>query len=269
MTRYFAVGVICLAVGVVAGFWWHEFSASPGVEPKAILRPPPKAEPAANRARVEEPVVSAPVAKPAAPTGGDSLELLRRLQSMRGVLSFSVRSFDINGHISTQLKTLFHISDAEETQLNAALDEAKRRRGAIEAGMATSRRDEKSGALIITLPTYPEQGGQIYDQLLSQIQQTLGADRAELFQGVCGQEFDRTYGEIGLQPHTYTVTRATDGQGQTGFEVKDEHATNPYVDAQGQARYGGSGWSQSRYANRSDLVKQLGALGEKLIPPDF
>lgn len=268
--------VAALLLGGVAGYWLRgELSAGNALPPPTVARveepapPPPKAVPAqpapvASESESEPKPAAAPAAPPKSPYA--SLEALMELRK-KGQMSFFVQVLGPDHHLSAAIKKLLNISDAEAAALNSTIDATTKRIGEIEASRAVTQTNPKDNSLVISVPAYPDQGGQLYDQMMGEMQNVLGPERSDLLLQVAGSGFDSSFGGFGVQNRTVTVQHVAGSDGHPGeFTIKDQRVMPVMSD--GKPGTGSMTTSQSTLADRDAVSKQLGGLAG-LLPPNY
>lgn len=266
MRKTWLMSGVSLVVGAALGYFLRgtkENRVPPATAVAAaaeVIAVKPEAVPAPPSSREAVPRDAVMVAS----TPQSRLELLRLLDEWQKqrLLSFRVEVFDQQKHLSPALKQLLNISEAEAAVLNGATDGVLRRIGEIEARHATARRDPETGAIVMTVPSFPSEGGRLYDELVAKFAAVLGPERNEVFQQIGAPSFEYSFGGFGVQQRTLTIqTEPAAGGTPQIIRLRDQRVhPNTLLEHPGVV----SSHSDSAFLSRDELVRHLGPIGAKV-----
>lgn len=251
------------------GWWWARDPGKQAAGSVAVgLAPAMIPEVRASVPGVNEPRFSG--AKLGAREEGEadgSLLLLSRLAEMRKrkLLSFHVQMFDFERGLTKEVRELLQISESEAAQIDAAVAAARGRIGEMEAERAVVTNETKTGRLVITVPSFPEQGGKVFDEVRRQVLGVLGAERGNLFEELGA--FEGTLWQFGARTREIEVSKQA-GKEQGIILVKDV-TRGINIDSVSGNPSPITMTSNSKLKGREETVKMLGRLGEKTIPPGW
>ena len=196
-----------------------------------------------------------------------SLLLLSRLAEMRKrkLLNFHVQVFDFERGLTKEARELWQISESEAAQIDAAVAAARGRIGEMEAERAVVTDETKTGRLVITVPSFPEQGGKVFDEVRRQVLGVLGPERGNLFEELGA--FEGTLGQFGARTREIEVSKQA-GKDQGTILVKDV-TRGMNIDSASGNPSPITMTSNSKLKGREETVKMLGRRGEKAIPPGW
>lgn len=265
-----------LLIGGAAGYRLGRTEAPAAVTVQA--KPETKAAPGLKNLAGQSPAASRPPTVPEREAGAkspDKFGMLLAIQEMgkTGQASLNVTVFDSDGNLSTAVKRLLDIDDAQAAALNGALLTVRQQASDLAVRLATVQPDGEHGGLVITIPSFPEEGGKIYDQMLAQSRAVLGQDRTNILMSLFSNQYgDNNPANIGLETRTITVGHKevldNSGNSRVFFTFKEERALMNLM-VNGKLSAGATSTSQGSATDRKQLVQALGAVGAKLIPPDF
>jgi hypothetical protein len=184
------------------------------------------------------------------------------------LLKYHVQLFGSDGHLTPAIRALFEVTEAEATMLNLTVDAAKQRRGEIEVGLARTYADPGTGNFIIDVPSYSDQGRQIYDEMVKQFRAVLGVERNKLLEEVCAAELDGAYAFIGMSPRRFEITHRLDDRGKELFHLS-ESFDDISASEDGRTVFTSTGGHSQLFPTRAKLIEHLGLLGAKYVPAEF
>jgi len=255
-----------LVLGLVLGFWMRGWVARPD---KTVSTTTLKMAPAPGTSL---PLSSSGEREKREKTGTlitGNYSLLRALRDLSNqqLLMFHVRVLGPHERLSPGIAALLGISGPDEKRMNDALTNARVRLAQTEAGVASVARGSSPDELIVTIPAFPQQGGPIYDELMAQVGSILGPEREALWRDFGEQELDNQFNGFGVNSRLITIHRiSTDGR--VSYELNDQRR-DTVMGPSGHAEDITSSSSGARVPDHAALVKNLGLLGEKVIPAEY
>ena len=237
---------VSIALSFAAGWYLHQ----PQSQPRSSLPEPnssaviaeARLKPVVVQAKIEQPVV---VARKETPTFNERMATLRWLKE-KG-LFVPVEIFSPEG-ISPRFAALYGLTPTEQTQLSFAFRQAKQHMEELSSQRAQPDPATNGEKLIVNVPAFPTEGGQIYNDLLANFTSVLGADRYALFNETAGNLLENSLDGIGLATNRYEVTLGKTAAGdQPIYEIKRSFT---YPNDNGAS----SGWSGSTLRS-SDVLK--------------
>jgi hypothetical protein len=215
---------------------------------------------------VARPIMTAESAS-AGKSAGDMLGLLQQLRALqkRGVINFQVPMFEHgkDRHLTKAAKEFLQISEAEGAEVDGAMDVARAKIGAIEAESAVVSQEVGTDKVTASVPSFPEQGGKIFDAVRQGIYAALGTERGEALEQLGGLESQM--GDFGVRSREIEVTRSME-KNRTIFSFKDSSKTMGLDPSSGKWMPMGTSSSSGQYIGRASAVEMLGPLGEKMLP---
>ena len=195
-----------LVLGFAAGWQLHQpLAANQAITPvatptnavAAFATPRPNVgppRPAAETVAAFHPVV---------PSVTERLTTVRWLQSNGLFVSLPIFNGD---RVSPQFSLLYGLTPAETVQLNQAslqtrqrLDELTRQHAQLNPGSTNEK-------LIVTVPAFPAEGGQAFNDLVATFSTVLGTDRYATFNAISGDSLEHYFGDFGMENSRYEVT---------------------------------------------------------------
>ncbi len=263
-----------LFIGFLAGVALTRFVAD---------SPTPRATAAESRApsAVTPPAPALPAPAPTSPEAAepapltqpdpvaDRYALLRSLDALHqaDLLNYSASIFDQNHHLTEKAKTLLLLTERETGEVNAVMDELRRRVAEIEHETATTRFDPEKNTFTIDIPPFPERGGKLYDEAAAKLLRALGPERGEVLVNV--GRLEEQFSEFGIGVREITVSRSSNPDGTTHYSINDQRRIRPHDSGAGPVQYRSSSSTGRSVESRDALVETLGPLAEKLLPGDF
>ncbi len=218
--RIILLATACLTLGFAAGWRLQHRPAAahvgtPDTSPE--IAPVPAISQSKSVDSVVQPAVKAAGSQVATPSVNERLAVLRWLKG--NGLFVGVQLFSHDG-VSPQFAVLYGLTPAETAQLNNVYQETKQRLEALAGQRA--RLDETSTAekLIVTVPSFPVEGGQAYNELLATFASVLGTDRYALFNAISGDSLENEFDGFGLSNNRYEVTLLKPDQGRQLVSIR-------------------------------------------------
>jgi hypothetical protein len=265
------LAMVCLAIGFAAGWQLKRSSFTPAmllanshspIEPAAVAKAKPPIEPTSKS---QGPSATAGATRLAAPSLSEHLAIIRWLKE-NGLLSYV--GFFSGGQITREFVSIYGLTSSETAELGAASRLAKEK--LEEMALQRVKLDPTSNKkkLSVTIPAFPEEGGQVYDALMSRISSVLGPDRYALLDEISGTSLDQEFDGFGLTRNRYeVVVEATPG-GSPIYKT-----TSAYVyDAINYRSYNGSpsgtssGGSTNITTSAADVLKLFPFLKSFALP---
>ncbi len=223
-TRLICTAIICLGIGFVAG--WH---LKPHAAP-ASLAAPIESSAAAVRSAAGAP--SKPVdpsrsgTDPAAranpfPSGAPSVaERLATLRWMKNTgVFFATPVFKGENQISPEIVSLYGLTPGETAQLEQATQRARQRLDELNRQHAQLDPASNAEKLVVTIPAFPKEGGEIYNELLSSFSTTLGPERYAVFNEVSGDQLENAFENFGTARTRFEVSAQITGEGKKIYNI--------------------------------------------------
>ena len=157
--------------------------------------------------------------------------------------------------LNPKLQETFELSNAGMNQLQQAIDHARAEVSRIEQTLAQTGWDEKHEKWVIDVPSYPAQGGEVFDELHEALGAVLGAEKLPSFLDLHSRSIDRQFDQLGTKERRFLVERSTAG-GKPTLTIKEEWKSD-----------NGSGNNTSQL-QLQDAAAKLGDL-TRLLPPEF
>ena len=165
---------------------------------------------AAQWKRLNAELVAATTASTSAARNGPrEAPVLNRLRTVidltkSGVLQAGLSCVDRQDHLTKACVSLFELTPAEQNALQAAITHARDSESALE--LANAKVDILSdGSQKITVQSFPEVGGAVYDDLLKDIGNILGQERAAGFVALAMPQLDSSFNQYGAGDRTLIV----------------------------------------------------------------
>ncbi|HLP03478.1 MAG TPA: hypothetical protein VK163_15735 [Opitutaceae bacterium] len=261
--RLLGWGVLCLAIGTVAGY--RLGTAGSGADrPAEPLR---KAAVAANAGAASSEAPAGVGAEDAvargAPIDPQRPKLVERLEALRwfnrnGGAWFRVGVFSSpqRGELAAGFVSAYGLTAEEGRLLREALTAAREKmdRGRLAAAKVEVRSDNLGA--VIEVPALPELGGAAYDDVLATFRAVLGPERWEYFDEFSADGFEHGFLSFGAMQTKIEIEVKQFPGGAQYFDVKD-HYVGP----------DGSGWSGGTVDPAS--FRQSYPFAAKLLPEAF
>jgi len=257
LSRTLIFSSVTFVLGWAIGRVWQPTPIAPAIFAAAIPRSKPQTDLA------EAPVKPVPVTNAIPLSQAVTSDRLRALSAAlvwlrsNGFEYLEVPVFGYKGGIAPAFVGLFGLSSSEQKTLEAAFGEARRRSIEMQIKAAKVTEDPATDMLIVDIPTQPELGGQIYDDLLNTLRNVLGPDRYAYFNDFSGKPFERGLDSFGASKTKFEITREVSPDGKIGYSYK-KYFNDPT---------GGNGWSGGRLD--LDGLTQFFPEIAPLIPPGF
>jgi hypothetical protein len=152
--------------------------------------------------------------------------------------------------LNSKFIQLFELSPSEQKDLQQAVDTAMKTIDRLEAENAKVETNAY-GAAVISVKSYAEKGGVVYDKLLNAFARTLGPERYEAFTALSADSMESNLGSFGTREKTVTI--------QWNPKVKSYELFEQYRSFQN------SGSSNSQFQTFSEVEKSYPELAP-LIP---
>lgn len=208
----FALGVVCGRLPLVG----KAETAVAGRAPNTAIKRPSVA--VADLATARESVVEA-AKKPT-----DTEDRLKVVSEMNMLLNSRFTVTLMTGDIlNPDFVKMFGLTPGEEARLNAEIAAAKLRLARLEASHATIK-PMQNGGLVVTIPPFPAEGGEVYNTFQRALLETLGPERfayREQMLGPGSQE-DYNLGNFGLTDTVINVRPAGAGSTTTSEWNSDQ-----------------------------------------------
>lgn len=164
---------------------------------------------------------------------------------------------DTTGRLSPSFIEVFELSASEQSDLVAAIEEARASLAQIEGNRRRVLDSDKS-AFVVEIPAFPELGGVVYDRLMAAFAAVLGAERYSAFQDVGAEQVEQTFGgHFGCDAVTVTIYK--EGPvGRSGYRASEVTET---IGGRSPSRM----W---KFGSRSEIAREIGPVAA-LLPPDF
>ena len=192
-------------LGFTAGWKLHQ-------SPTTVLLVPPAD---AIKTTVSTALSAAPISNESRPTREGSetshsvppsvTERLATLSWLKEKGLFSYIPFLSHDGISPEFAQLYGLTPQEIDQLSQATRQAKPRLEELTRQRAQLDPASSADKLIVTIPAFPMEGGQIYTDLHTQISSVLGADRYAVFDTLSGDALNNDFEGLGLARYRYEV----------------------------------------------------------------
>lgn len=150
-------------------------------------------------------------AKPAEPAGLDKLQWLAAMKR-QGILETPVPVMDGRGKVDPKFADLFHLTPAEASAMQAALDSARTRLNALAQANAKVVEDSPN-RFVLSVTPFPEEGGQVYDETFASLARVLGSEREAIFLALSANQFEGEFQQFGAAPRTVTLTKDPNAPG--------------------------------------------------------
>lgn len=215
-------GLLAFALGVLGGKWW--FSTQNVVHAaNRVEKPPVSVSPTPH------PVVQAVASSQVAASPTDAVPVGGRLKYISALnarlnqkLTPSLLIFDT---VNPDFATIFELSPEEVSRITDAVASAKHRLAELEASHATIT-PKDNGGWSISVPPFPEEGGQVYTEFQGVVRDTLGTERFAAYKqmnGAVAHEFS-TLGDFGLN-NTLIEVRPPGGDQTSSGQWNTDQAT--------------------------------------------
>lgn len=210
----------CLSLGFAAGWYLREPPARlPRTPPTAVVPPVATPQP--------KPIASGPQSAPETLVPPITFSVTDRLAALREMkskgLDFGIRIFS-NNQITPEFAKLYDLTPAEIAQLNQAYQQTQQRLDALIQQHAKLDPTSTDAKLIVTVGSFPAEGGQVYNDFLSVFSTTLGASRYALFNDISEDALEKSFGSFGLEHTRYEVTRRAPDHGMQFYGIKRSNA---------------------------------------------
>ncbi len=126
------------------------------------------------------------------------------------------------GTLSRSFVDLFAVTPAEQENLQRAVDLAREQLSGLERANASVRPTANGGA-VVTIRSFAQTGGAVYDGLLKSFAETLGPDRQNAFLVLGAKEIEKALGWFGTAERTFTFSPTASNSGDTKFNVTEQH----------------------------------------------
>jgi hypothetical protein len=154
----------------------------------------------------------------------DTLERLNVVAEMNARLNtkFTV-SLTAGDVLNPDFVKMFGLTPAEESRLNGEMAAAKLRLAQLEASHARITRTQ-NGGLVITIPPFPVEGGEVYNTFEHALRETLGAERFSYREQMLGSgsQDDYNFGNFGLTDSVINVKLAGERSTTTSEWASDQ-----------------------------------------------
>lgn len=151
----------------------------------------------------------------AAPTLSEHVALMRWMRQ-NGLLPYV--PFFNGGKISHEFVSVYALTPSETAELSQASRQAKAKLEEMSSRRAQLDPSSNEKKLIVTVPSFPEEGGEVYDALLGRISATLGPERYALFDETSGTALDQEFKGFGLARNRYEVLLTVTPGGSTAYQ---------------------------------------------------
>jgi len=179
----------------------------------------------------------------------DAIVHLYRQKTLWGLAPLSS-----NGHglaLSSSFIDAFSITPDEQARLNKSIEEAERKTNALRLSHAVVQ-PTKDGKILLTVASFPNEGGVVYDQLIQDFASTLGPTRNAAFSEICGDMMETSMNGFGATDESVTIAHNQDGTYSISQEIK----------------LGNQGGTTNKSSGARQILEQLGPLAP-LVPKDF
>lgn len=185
-------------------------------------------------------------------------QALGKLQDDNLIAHVHVPLFSLSGdRLSDAFAKLFALNPSERLTIEAAVARTTAELARLQAGKSTVRAGAE-GSLSIAVPSFPEEGGRLYDALYADIATVMGPDRQKIFLQSAAAQLDDHMAGFGANERSITLSPPTRNEaGDLIYEWSDERVA---PDSQG----GSSG-----QGSRSELEQRFGATMLQQIPENF
>lgn len=184
----------------------------------------------------------------------DQLRVLTDLQKRRTVsLTMPFLPHGGGGNLTPAFATLFALTPSEQDALQQTVDRARQRLAELAQKSATVER-ATNGDVTITVPSFAQSGGVVYDEFIKSFAETLGPERQSSFLTLGGKNVEKALGWFGAAEQTLTISQTTGPDGVAKFTVRQTHRLPNE-----------SGSSSSNFKSLDEVVKGTGTLGS-LVP---
>ena len=250
------IGILVIG-SVLLGFasGWYLHSPRSNATVVSTSRPPAPPMPAVRAVQtyVAETPTSTPIAAPtrlAAPSLSEHLAIMRWLKQ-NGLLSY-VGFFD-GKNVDQQFASVYGLTPAETADLSEASRQAKEQLAEMTLRHVELDPTSDEKKLIVTVPAFAKEGGQVYDALLGKISSVLGPDRYALFDEISGRALDQEFGGFGLARNRYEVVLQATPGGDPVFKATRAYVYDAidYRPLNGIASGSTSGTSSGGFVNNS------------------
>ena len=210
---------MAFALGVVCG-------RLPFARKHAIAVAPYTSDPINKKSSVAmaNPVVTPEGIIEAAKKPSDTMERLKFVSEMNARLNSKFIIPPFTGDVlNADFVKMFGLTPAEEARLNAEIAAVKLRLAQLEASHATITPTDKGG-LVVTIPPFPTEGGEVYNAFQNAFRDTLGAERFAYYQQMLGtgSQEDYNFGNFGLANSIIYVKPASEDPGTSSQWNSDQ-----------------------------------------------
>jgi len=209
-----------IALGFAAGWYLHQpKSVTPirGITSNsltAVEYGASASQSTLNQSKTESKVAGA---GRATPTVSQRLATLVWLKE-HGIPS-SVQIFSSKG-ISDEFALFYGLTSEETARLNQAFQQTNQRLGDLSAQHARTDPASSAKTLIVTVAAFPEEGGKLYSNLLSQFAAVLGPDRYTEFNEISGDALESSFDGFGTARNQYEIGLAPSTDGKARYNIK-------------------------------------------------
>ncbi|HLP09634.1 MAG TPA: hypothetical protein VK178_15835 [Opitutaceae bacterium] len=262
--RLLGCGVLCLAIGTVAGYQlgMARVGADRLTETPRNAALPVRAGDASSAAPADVGSEDS-VAKDGTPTDPERAKVVERLEALRWFnrehgawFRVGVFTSPQRGELDAGFVSAYGLTAEEGQRLRDALTAAREKmdRGRLAAAKVDVRPDNL-GALI-EVPALPELGGAAYDDVLATFRAVLGPERWAYFDELSADGFEHGFLRFGAMQNKIEIEVKEFPGGAQYFDVKDHYVGTD-----------GSGWSGGTVDPAS--FRQSYPFAAKLLPESF
>lgn len=159
--------------------------------------------------------------------------IIERLAELRSPNNVRIHGrfipFRPNG-VDPQFAALYDLTPLEAQKVNVAYQMAKQRLDELSNKHAQLSPSSSPEKLVITVLPFPEEGGQIYSNLIANFETLLGPERYAMFNEISEDDLERSLDGCGLGITLYEVTLGEIQNGNQIYEIKKKFDFPPTAD---------------------------------------
>lgn len=191
-------------------------------------------------------------------TGFERLKLRLGIKNAAG-LNDRFRLFENERMSSIELtddfQTAFELGDVEFRELQELFRAVNDELEQLEANSAEGSWAEDGSEWVFEIPTFPEQGGVLYDRISNGLESAIGPEKMMVFHETYGGQFEKRFGHMGTRERTlkFSLLPIRLEGGEREFQFVDQNQTG----------IAGTWVRNTSRHHESDLRKIIGSLTEK------